>query len=388
MSPSNGESVVNTRSYLIQLLFFYKDDAPFLGQAALKGSKSVPGDATALIDVHPSYDLSQARPELFTPRVGGMDFLSDGRLLISTWDAAGSVCILEGVQTGDPSLIKEKRIAAGLAEPLGLKVADDEIYILQKQELTKLIDNDGDEMIDEYQTLCNAWQVSANFHEFAFGLVYKDGYFYGTLGTAINPGGVSTQPQIPDRGKVVKISKTDGSLEFIAHGLRTPNGIGIGVDNEIFVADNQGDWLPASKIVHVQPGAWYGSRSVDFEGTEGLEEFLPVVWLPQDEIGNSPSTPMYINDGPYKGQMIHEEVTNGGIKRVFVEKVNNKYQGALFRFTQGLEAGINRIIWGPDGSLYTGGIGSTGKFQIHIRFLVHLLITRHGSRRYRPKSLP
>ena len=150
---------------------------------------------------------------------------------------------------------------------------------------------------------------------------------------------------------MVKISKEDGSFEFVAHGLRTPNGIGLGVDDEIFVADNQGDWLPSSKIVHIKKDAWYGSRSVDFEGTADLEETLPVVWLPQDEIGNSPSTPMYLNDGPYKGQMIHGEVTNGGVKRVFVEKVEGEYQGAVFRFTQGLEAGVNRILWGPDGAL-------------------------------------
>ncbi|MCA9298159.1 MAG: hypothetical protein KDA28_03780, partial [Phycisphaerales bacterium] len=33
------------------------------------------------------------------------------------------------------------------------------------------------------------------------------------------------------------------------------------------------------------------------------------------------------------------------------------WQGAAMRFTQGLEAGPNRIFWGPDGSLYVGGIG-------------------------------
>jgi cytochrome c len=204
--------------------------------------------------------------------------------------------------------------------------------------------------------------VSANFHEFAFGLLYKDGYFYGTLATAINPGGASTKPQIPDRGKVLKINKETGTFEFIATGLRTPNGIGFGVDNEIFIADNQGDWLPSSKIIHLQPGAWYGSRSVDFEGTAGLTETQPVVWLPQDEIGNSPSQPAKLNVDPYKNQMIHGEVTHGGIKRVFAEKINGQYQGVVFRFTQGLEAGINRLIWGPDGSLYAGGVGSTGNW--------------------------
>ncbi|MEZ4987499.1 MAG: hypothetical protein R2795_21045 [Saprospiraceae bacterium] len=30
------------------------------------------------------------------------------------------------------------------------------------------------------------------------------------------------------------------------------------------------------------------------------------MWLPQDEIGNSPSTPSFLNDA-YKGQMIHGE---------------------------------------------------------------------------------
>ncbi len=325
--------------------------------------RSIPGDQQKLAGVHPSFDLSQARPSDFKGRIGGMDFLSDGRLVVCTWDSLGPVYVLDGVTGNDPEAIKVSRIATGLAEPLGLKVVDDEIYVLQKQELTHLIDHDGDEMIDEYRTLSDDWKVSANFHEFAFGLEYQDGYFYAALATAINPGGASTQPQIIDRGKIVKISREDGSLEFMAHGLRTPNGIGEGVDDQLFIADNQGDWLPSSKIVHVQQDAFYGSRSVDFSGTEGLTETFPVVWLPQDEIGNSPSQPIKINVGPYQDQMIHGEVTHGGIKRVFVEQVNDQYQGAVFRFTQGLEAGVNRLKWGPDGALYVGGVGSSGNWS-------------------------
>jgi cytochrome c len=345
-------------------VFTYKGaDIKRTGQAPIEVTKNdFPGDKSPLVAVHPSFTLSQARPESFQPRAGGMDFLSDGRMVISTWDSLGSVYIVDGRKAATPNDIKVKRIAYGLAEPLGLKVVDDEIYVMQKQELTKLVDLDKDEIIDEYQTICNGWKVSANFHEFAFGLVYKDGYFYGTLATAINPGGASTKPQIPDRGKVVKISKKDGSFTFAASGLRTPNGIGLGVDNEIFIADNQGDWLPANKIIHLQEGAWYGSRSVDFEGTANKKETLPVVWLTQDEIGNSPSQPARLNVGPYQNQMIHGDVTHGGIKRVFAEKVNGSYQGAVFRFTQGLEAGVNRLAWGPDGSLYIGGVGSTGNW--------------------------
>lgn len=341
-----------------------KKDKPVEGATfALGKERSIPGDAAALEEVHPSYDLSQARPDDFLPKVGGMDFLSDGRMVVSTWDAEGAVYIVDGVQGGDPAKMSTKKIAQGLAEPLGLKVVDDEIYVLQKQELTKLIDLNGDEIIDEYQTVCNSWRVSANFHEFAFGLAYKDGYFYGALAIAILPGGASANPQIPDRGKAIRISKETGEMEIIAEGLRTPNGIGIGADGEIFIADNQGDWLPSSKILHVNEGDFFGSRAVDSARVAQLPVKLPVVWLPQDEIGNSPTTPSYLNDGPYKGQMIHGEVTNGGVKRVFVEKVDGNYQGAVFRFIQGLESGVNRLVWGPDGALYIGGVGSTGNWR-------------------------
>lgn len=319
-----------------------------------------PGDRRPLDSVHPIFDLHTVRPETFRPRVGGIDFLSDGRMVICNWEPDGGVYVLDGVTGRDPQP-EVSTFAHGLAEPLGIKVVDGHVYVLQKQELTKLIDHDRDGMADEYYAVANGWGVTDNFHEFAFGLVHKDGHFYANLATAIDPGGASTQPQNPDRGKTVKIAM-DGSYEFVAHGLRTPNGIGLGVDGEIFLTDNQGDWLPSSKVLHLKEGAFYGNRSVDPAGVANLEEMLPVVWLPQGEIGNSPSTPILMNEGPYAGQMIHSEVTHGGIKRVFVEMVDGQYQGCVFRFTQGLEAGINRIAWGPDGALYAGGIGSTGNW--------------------------
>lgn len=344
--------------------FHSRDMAPSVGSSPppMASTTRIPGDGYPVEDVHPSYTLSQARPDDFLPKVGGMDFLSDGRIVVSTWDAEGAVYILDNVQSGDPSKISYKQIAKGLAEPLGLKVVDDTIYVLQKQELTKLIDHDGDEVADEYYTLSNDWLVSANFHEFTFGLAYKEGYFYAALAIAILPGGASANPQIPDRGKAIRINQKTGAVDFVASGLRTPNGVGIGVDGEIFIADNQGDWLPSCKILHVTEDAFFGSRAVDSARVAQLPVKQPVVWLPQDEIGNSASTPAYINDGPYKGQMIHGEVTHGGVKRVFVEKVNGEYQGAVFRFIQGLEAGVNRLVWGPDTALYVGGIGSTGNW--------------------------
>ena len=317
-----------------------------------------PGFGAPLEGVHPSFDVRTIRPAGFEPRVGGLAFLPDGRLLVTTWDIMGGVYVLDNLETGDTAQIRVKRIASGLAEPLGIDVVDGEIYVLQKHELTKLKDLDGDEVIDEYEAICNSWGVTSDFHEFAFGLVYRDGYFYATLSMAMRL--MSHERQHPDRGRTIRISR-DGTHEWINYGLRTPNGIGLGVDNELFVTDNQGEWTPANKLIHVKKGEFLGMRWGLPEGLESPPPIAPpAIWLPEDEIGNSPTEPVLIHSGPYRGQMLHGDVTHGGIKRDFLEKVNGQYQGAVFRFTQGLEAGVNRLRWGPDSALYVGGVGMVG----------------------------
>jgi cytochrome c len=317
-----------------------------------------PGFGAPLEGVHPSYDAQTIHDSKFHPRVGGIAFLPDGRMLVTTWDTVGGLYLLDNVAGGDTSKIKVKRIAAGLAEPLGITVVDGNIFVLQKQELTQLVDLDGDEIIDEYRTICNGWGVTGDFHEFAFGLAYKDGYFYATLSMAMRL--MAHEKQKADRGRAIKIAM-DGSYEWINYGLRTPNGIGLGPGNEVFVTDNQGEWVPANKLIHVKKNEYHGMRWGHLDSLhEPPAVALPAVYLPEDEIGNSPSEPVLVKDGPYKGQMFHGDVSYGGIQRDFLEKIDGEYQGCVFRFTQGLEAGINRMRFGPDGALYVGGVGMVG----------------------------
>ena len=89
----------------------------------------------------------------------------------------------------------------------------------------------------------------------------------------------------------------------------------------------------------------------------------PVVWMPHNEIANSPSTPVVMEEGLFAGQLAIGDVTYGGLQRVFLEEVDGKLQGALYRMTQGLEAGINEVAVGPDGDLYLGGIGYDGNWN-------------------------
>src|SRR5690554_367230 len=121
------------------------------GQLKQEVSKPNPGHGAALEGVHPSFDLQDLHTTSFKPKVGGLAFMPDGKLLVTTWDAVGGVYILDNFQPDDQGDLQVKRIAAGLAEPLGLEVVDGEIYVLQKHELTHLIDLDGDEIIDYYR---------------------------------------------------------------------------------------------------------------------------------------------------------------------------------------------------------------------------------------------
>ncbi|MFJ3037484.1 family 16 glycoside hydrolase [Streptomyces tendae] len=337
------------------------------GRKECEAGRDTPGDGLPLTSVRPDLDLTDLRPEGFEPQVTGMDWLPDGRLAVSTWggtdNVAGEVYLLDNV-TGETSRDKVtvEKVASGLREPMGIKYVDGSLYVSQKHELTRLVDSDGDDVTDEYRTVAT-WPYGGNFHEFAFGLLYRDGYFYVNLSVAIDLGGATTDPQpAPNRGTTYKISKKTGKISPIAGGLRTPNGIGWGPGGSLFATDNQGGWLPASKLVQIKQDRFFNHYTEPAGPFEDSPVTEPVLWLPQNEIGNSPSTPLYLTKGTFAGQMLIGDVTYGGLQRAYLEKVKGQYQGAVFRYTQGLEAGVNRVSMGPDGAIYTGGLGADGNW--------------------------
>ena len=353
----NEQDLTNMIKYILSLQTrsSSKKRKPKKKQFAKENSKA--GFGAPVEGVHPAYDLITVRRPDFKPMVGGMAFMPDGSLLISTWDSIGAIYQLTNLETDDPAAIQVDMIASGLSEPLGLTTVGDDIYVLQKHELTKLNDLDQDGVIDEYVCVNNQFEVTADFHEFSYGLIHQNGRFYGGLGLAMRL--MSTEQQLEDRGTIFSVSNTQ-DLDIVARGLRQTNGIGLGPDGDMFVTDNQGQWAPACKFIHVKSGAFYGCQHGTGDRFRQREETPPAVWMPQDEIGNSPSEPILMQDGPYAGQMMHGDVTHGGIKRVYLEKRNGEYQGCVFRFSQGLEAGINRLVYGPDGALYAGGVGMNG----------------------------
>jgi cytochrome c len=183
-------------------------------QAPENGFAGRPGKLKKWNKAHPAMDVLDLSPKGFPFKVSGVDFLNDGTLVLAAWEAQGSVYLIKNYD--NPAKRSIKRFAWGIHEPLGLKVVDDEIYVVQKQELTKLIDSDKDGVCDFYKNICNAWDVSTNFHEFTFGPVYQNGKFYIALAVAINPGGATTNPQVSDRGCMIEIDPKTGKYKVIS----------------------------------------------------------------------------------------------------------------------------------------------------------------------------
>ncbi len=334
-----------------------------------------PGDGLRLDAVHPNYTLTDLLPDGFEPMVSALDWTAEGDLVLVTSGSVspsgpvpdpepGEVFVLDDV-TGETSAdrVTATKVATGLLNPMGVAVVDGSIYVSERDRLTELTpDTDGDGML-EHRTVAE-WPYGGNFHEFAFGLLHDEENFYVTLSVAIDNGGATTNPQpAQNRGTSIAVDRETGEVSYIAGGLRTPNGLGWGPQGELFVMDNQGAWLPSSKLLHIEQDHFYNHYTNPAGPFDALPVTKPVLWLPQNEIANSPSNPVLLTEGPFAGQMLFGDVTYGGLQRAFVEEVDGAYQGAAFRHTAGLQAGVNRTVIGPDGAIYVGGIGEAGNWS-------------------------
>ena len=358
-------------------------------------SLETPGDGAPLEALHPMWELttlSPQGPEDFELKIGGMAYLpgEGGRLAISTFDPRNNGAIVEqpngtlwmiaGVD-GDPEKLTVEKIAGGLFNPLGVLYHEGDLLVAQRDEITRFHDADGSGRFAERSTLADGW-TSDNYHHFTFGPVYKDGSLYASLSASFGNGAQKVirresfgfSPNVPGRGDTMKIDPATGDVEFITGGHRTPNGLFIGPDGELFVGENQGAWQPANKLNHIQPGAFYGhyngnTRTEEFPEGAPPSDFSdqpltpPAVYLPHNEIANSPTDGVVLPDGPFAGQILMSDVKHGGLRRLSLEKVNGQYQGVAFRHSQGFNAGINRLAFGADDTLFVGGIGERASWS-------------------------
>ena len=334
-------------------------------------------------DFYEIIDLPAAPGQVL--EVGGIALLPDGRPLICT--RRGEVFVVNNAY-GDGSDVEYHLWAEGLHEPLGLLVHEGWIYTAQRGELARMRDVDGDDQVDEIETVCDAWPISGNYHEYNFGpRIGPDGRMWITMN---KPFGGEPFGRADWRGFTFSIG-FDGSWEPIACGLRSPAGIQNSPFGEIFYTDNQGEWCGASKLSHIEPGDFHGhpwgifscekqewTHPAPQQPTDGklmplvpdeIPSFkLPALWFPYDKMGKSPSGLVWDETGgafgPFEGQLFIGDQHHAWVMRASLEEVNGHWQGACYPFRGGLASGVIRVAWGADDTLLVGmserGWGSKG----------------------------
>ena len=320
-------------------------------------------------------------PPDITLGVGGLAFTPKGDLLI---------CSREGevwkYRDNQWSLF-----ADGLHEALGLFVdpKTGAVFVMQRPELTELIDEDGDGRADLYRTVNSGWGQTDNYHEYSYGPVRDAaGNFYGTLNLSLSwPGWAGSSRWDVSRVHDSKMGRAaayrgwsfqitpDGKFVPWSSGLRSPNGIVMSREGDLFYTDNQGDWNATSSLQHIVKGRFHGHPSSltdhpDFAGRDlnaiPVAEYdrlrtPPAVWIPQGQLANSPSQPVfdYTNGkfGPFADQIFVGDQTRSNLMRIFLEKIGGESQGVVFNFMDPLQTGVNRLEFAPDGSLWVGQTG-------------------------------
>ena len=336
-------------------------------------------------------------PEGVSLEIGGMAPLPDGRLGVIT--RRGELWLIDNPTMAGGVRPTFSRFASGLHEPLGLAYRDGAFYASQRSELTRIRDGNGDGRADLYETVY-AWPLSGNYHEYSYGPLFTP---QGNMLVWLNLGWLGRGVSIaPWRGWTVEITP-DGKLTPFATGMRSPAALAQNLEGDLFYAENQGDWVGSGHITHVEKGDFLGNpaglvwtsdpasplqlRESDvpntgepkYEVAQRVPDLkAPAVWFPHTLLGISTSSILADSTrgafGPFAGQLFVGDQSYSRINRVFLEKVDGVYQGAVFAFREGFNSGVLRQEWARDGSMLVGmterGWNSSGDAPFGLQRLV------------------
>lgn len=329
--------------------------------------------------------LTYEVPQGLNLEASGVAALPDGRLAVGI--RRGEVWIIEHPLAEPPTVenLGYQLFASGMHEILGLAVHEGDIYVTQRAEVTRLRDTDKDGQADEYATVAQGWGVSGAYHEYAYGPVFdREGNMHNTLNCSMGKKweGAGAEAEHPLwRGWSVITPKGGTRATGFTAGYRSPCGIGQNAEGDIFVTDQQGNWMPTNPLMHARKGAFFGhgealtdmlrpDSPVKHPGklpdgitvAEAVKQIpgycLPAVWFPYVKMGQSP-TGMRADMtggkfGPFDRDLFVGEFVLSGVNRVFLEKVDGEYQGACFPFINGLQSAVLTLNFLADGSMVVG----------------------------------
>ena len=321
-----------------------------------------------------------ARVEIPTPKdevieVGSLALMPNKQLAVAT--RRGDVWIVSGAYEKDLSKVKWKKVFDGAHEPLGMFEKDGWLHFTDRDAYARIGDKDKNGTYETYEIISNKWGISGDYHEYNFGSTPdKNGDVWVTHCLT-----GSSRASAQWRGWAQRISP-DGTTTPIASGVRSPGGIGFNHQGDVFYTDNQGLWNGTSCLKHLKPGHFTGNptgnkyyKDAPHMGEQPLSpinqsrivtqaaripQFVPpAVQIPHGKVGQSP-TAIITDDskgkfGPFSTQLLIGEQTHSQVNRIFLEKVNGVYQGAVWKMLNGFRAGIVPMRLSDDGTLFVGG---------------------------------
>ena len=312
----------------------------------------------------------ETNPWLAQLRFTGLDFFADGRIALCDWD--GDVWIVEMInsslvagnsETPRTMKLRWQRVATGLFQPLGLKIVDDLIHVICRDQLAVLHDLNGDGEIDFYECLNSDHQVTEHFHEFAMGLQTdaQGNFYYAKSGRHALPA------VVPHHGTLLKISKDGSKTEILATGFRAANGVCLNPDGSFVVTDQEGFWNPKNRInwVTLDPSGkprFYGNMFGYHDVTDASDGAMepPLCWITND-FDRSPAELLWVKGaawGPLQGSLLNLSYGYGKVYVVPHEKIEDVMQGGMIELPiPPFPTGVMRGRFHPsDGQLYLCGM--------------------------------
>jgi glucose/arabinose dehydrogenase len=307
---------------------------------------------------------------------GALEMLPDGKLAVAT--RRGDIYLIESPNADKPEEIFPLPYASGLHEVLGLAYRDGWLYCVQRSDVSRMKDTNGDGRADVFEIVADGWEISGDYHEYAFGSKFdKDGNLWVVLCLT-----GSFSSEVKYRGWCLRITP-EGKVIPTTSGLRSPGGVGANAAGDMFYTDNQGPWNGACALKWLRPGGfvghpggnrWYevagdvmgkrpaepqsGSRMM-VEAKKIPELEPPAIYFPYGKMGQSAAGIACDTSGgkfgPFQNQLFVGDQTHSTVMRVCLEKVKGHYQGACFPFRQGFGSGSLSLLLTQDGSMFVGG---------------------------------
>ena len=309
-------------------------------------------DAYVVDDV----ELPVANPWRRAVRISDIQFLDDGTGVGITLD--GDVWLARDI-AAPSGVVRWKRFASGLHEPLSVAIRDDQIYAFDRNGVWRLHDVDGDGEADRHELFSNAFAQTADSREFPSTIRLGPGGEF-----VIAKGGQEATTIGKHNGSVLRLSSDGRSATVLGYGLRQPQIAVHPLTGLVTGSDQQGHYIPSTPLHVIRDRQFYGFLS-DILPREVYPAPIaaPLTWIPHS-VNASGMSQVWLTDarmGPLDNGLVHIAYNRPELFRVLPDLDRPMPQAAVVSLTTAFDhPPLNGAVNPADGQLYIAGFQIIG----------------------------